>query len=74
VKAGPWKPFSGSGQYLKVTRLVEPQGALFVEYHLVFTEPADWFGGANLLRSKLPQAAQVIVRSMRRELLKEQNK
>jgi hypothetical protein len=74
VKAGPWKPFSGSGQYLKVTRLVEPQGALFVEYHLVFTEPADWFGGANLLRSKLPQAAQIIVRSMRRELLKEQNK
>jgi hypothetical protein len=53
---------------VKVTRLVEPAGALFVEYHLVFVEPRAWFGGANLLRSKVPILAQSEVRAFRREL------
>ena len=74
AKRGPWKPYSGSAQYLKVTRLAEPPGALFAEYHLAFAEPTGWFDGANFLRSKLPPAAQQIVRSMRRELLKAQKK
>jgi hypothetical protein len=69
-----WHPYRGSGQYLKVTRMHEPKGALFVEHHMVFTEPVGWFDGANFLRSKLPQAAQIMVRSMRRELMKEQKK
>jgi hypothetical protein len=54
LRAGPPQPYGGAGLYLKVTRLVEPAGALFIEQHLVFAEPAGWFGGANLLRSKLP--------------------
>ncbi len=65
---GELHPYGGAGAYIKITRLVEPAGALFVEYHLVFTEPKDWFGGANLLRSKLPIATQSDVRAFRREL------
>ncbi len=61
-------PYGGAGAYIKITRLIEPVGALFVEYHLVFAEPKDWFGGANLLRSKVPILTQSEVRAFRREL------
>jgi hypothetical protein len=54
LRVGPAQPYGGAGLYLKVTRLVEPAGALFIEQHVVFAEPTGWFGGANLLRSKLP--------------------
>ena len=54
-----------------MTELIEPQGALFVEYHLVFDEPKAWFGGANLLRSKLPLMVQDNIRKFRRELTKD---
>jgi hypothetical protein len=62
--------YGGVGMYLRITRLREPAGALFVEQHVVFTEPTGWFAGANLLRSKLPAAVQINVRNMRREWLK----
>jgi hypothetical protein len=65
---GPPQPYSGAAFYTKVTRLIEPDGALFIEYHHVFTEPAGWFDGANLLRSKLPLVAQDRVRKFRRRL------
>jgi hypothetical protein len=61
-------PYGGAGAYVKLTRLAEPAGALFVEYHLVFTEPKGWFGGANLLRSKVTILTQSEVRAFRREL------
>jgi hypothetical protein len=67
---GPPQPYSGAGFYLKITKLHEPAGAIFVEQHVVFAEPAGWFGGANLLRSKLPLVVQDNVRKMRREWLK----
>jgi hypothetical protein len=67
---GPPQPYSGLGSYIKATRLAEPTGALFFEYHVVFAEPQDWFHGANLLRSKLPIVAQEIVRKLRRTLEK----
>ncbi len=67
AKLGPVVPYGGAGMYLKVTRLQEPAGAMFVEQHVVFAEPAGWFDGANLLRSKLPAAVQINVRNMRRE-------
>ena len=70
AKVGPVVPYGGAGMYLKINRLHEPAGALFVEQHVVFTEPAGWFAGANLLRSKLPAAVQINVRNMRREWLK----
>jgi hypothetical protein len=63
-------PYGGAAAYLKITKLAEPAGALFVEYHLVFTEPKGWFGGANLLRSKVQILAQSEVRAFRRELAK----
>lgn len=70
VKLGPPHPWSGAGFYLKVTKLAEPAGALFIEQHIVFAEPTGWFEGANLLRSKLPPAVQNNVRTMRREWIK----
>jgi hypothetical protein len=68
--AGPPYPYDSAASYLKVTRLAEPRGALFVEYHLIYTEPVRWFDGANLLRSKLPTLMQSEVRSFRGRLAK----
>jgi hypothetical protein len=71
---GPPHPYAGSGSYLKITRLKrEVSGrddALFVEGHLVFVEPREWFASTNRLRSKLPTLIQDQVRSFRRELEK----
>lgn len=68
LKAGSAQPYEGFGMYLKVTRLAEPQGALFVEWHLAFSEPKAWFDGANLIGSKMPAIVQSRVRALRREL------
>ena len=65
---GPPVRYESAGLYTKVTRLVEPRGALFIEYHQLFHEPVGWFDGANLLRSKLPLMAQDAVRKLRRKL------
>ena len=65
-QVGPPQPYGGLASYAKVTRLVEPAGALFVEYHIAFAEPQGWFHGANLLRSKLPIVSQDMVRRFRR--------
>jgi hypothetical protein len=70
LKVGPPQPYTGAGLYLKVTKLAEPTGAVFLEEHVVFAEPVGWFDAMNLLRSKLPQAVQVNVRNVRREWLK----
>ncbi len=70
VKIGAPNPWSGAAMYVKVTKLSEPAGALFVEQHVVFTEPTGWFDGANLLRSKLPIAIPQNVRGMRQEFKK----
>jgi len=68
LETGEPRPYSGMGTYLKATRLAAPQGALLVEWHLVFAEPHGWFDGANLLGSKVPAIVQSRVRSVRREL------
>jgi hypothetical protein len=70
LKVGPPHPWSGAGFYLKITKLHEPAGGLFIEQHVIFAEPTGWFEGANLLRSKLPPVVQNNVRNMRREWLK----
>lgn len=67
-KLGPEQPYSGAGGYMKITRLHEPEGALFVEYHLVYTEPKGWFSGADPLTTKLPAIIQSEVRSFRQAL------
>src|SRR5262245_6121557 len=70
TKPGSANPYGGAGVYLKVTKLAEPAGAMFVELHVVFNEPTAWFEGANLLRSKFPFLVQETARAMRRELAK----
>jgi hypothetical protein len=69
-RLGDSQKYEGFGSYVKATRLVEPKGALLIEYHLAFAEPVGWFHGANLLRSKLPLVAQDAVRGFRRQLEK----
>jgi hypothetical protein len=68
VTIGSPKPYVTSGSYTKITRLKEPAGALFIEHRQLFAEPEGWFGGKNLLRSKLPLAVQDTVRKLRRQL------
>jgi hypothetical protein len=70
---GPAEPYEGAGEYIKITRLAEPAGALFVEFHLVYAEPEGWFGGLGTLSSKLPAVFQNQVRAMRRELAEAQS-
>lgn len=68
VVGGPPTLYFSSGAYAKVTKLVNPAGALLVEYHFVYDEPEAWFGGANLLRSKLPQKTRDDVKDFRRAM------
>jgi hypothetical protein len=67
-KLGPPQPYSGMAGYVIVTVLPEPKDALLVEMQFLFHEAPDWFGGQNLLRSKLPAAIQENVRGFRRKL------
>jgi hypothetical protein len=67
---GKPEPYFGYGSYAKATRLLDPPGAILIEYHAAFAEPEGWFNGNNWLRSKLPILAQLIVRQLRRELAK----
>jgi hypothetical protein len=66
-KAGPATPWSGAAIYMKITKLSEPTGSIFIEQHIIFAEPTGWFNGANYLRSKLPFAVQKQVRNIRGE-------
>jgi hypothetical protein len=60
--------YTSAGGYIKITKLVQPAGALFVEYHLVYDEPAAWFGGnPSSLRDKLPIKTGDDVRAFRRK-------
>ncbi len=66
---GPPTAYDSAGGYMKVTKLVEPGGALFVEYHLVYDEPQGWFNGRDLLRSKLRAKTEGDVRSFRKQVM-----
>ena len=67
---GDPQPYSGMAMYLKVTRLQDVDEGLFVECHIVFNEPTEWFDGRNYLGSKLPPIVSKQVRTMRAELAK----
>jgi hypothetical protein len=69
-KLGSPQPYTGMAGYVLVTKLPEPAGALLVEMHFLLHDPPAWFGGRNLLRSKLPTVIQDNVRSFRRKLTK----
>jgi hypothetical protein len=62
------QPYRGVGWFAKATKLADPAGAILIEVHTVFDEPAEWFNGANLLRSKLPIVLQDKARAVRRRL------
>ncbi len=68
VKLGPPQSYESAGLYAKITRMKDPAGALFIEYHHAFCEPEAWFKGTALLRSKLPMVVQDGVRKIRRRL------
>lgn len=70
LQPGNPQPWSGAAMYLKITKLSDPAGAMFVEQHIIFVEPHGWFEGTNILRSKLPIAVQDNVRTMRKEFQK----
>lgn len=64
------EPFRGFAGYLQASDLKFEPGAILVECHGVFVEPDGWFGGRNLLASKLPIVVQDNVRDFRRRLTK----
>jgi len=65
VVGEPASLYVSSGAYSKVTKLVQPAGALLVEYHFVYEEPESWFNGHDLLRTKFPQIAPGNVQDFR---------
>jgi hypothetical protein len=67
---GDPSPFESAGMYIKLTRLHEPAGAIFIEAHQVFVEPKKWFEVPNMLKAKLPIVIQSEVRTFRKELTK----
>lgn len=70
LQQGEPNTYAGSGGYVKITQLQEPEGFVLVEGHVAFVEPQAWFNGANLLGSKLPALIQTEVRAVRKALLK----
>jgi hypothetical protein len=70
LQLGEPHAYAGSGGYVKISQLHQPEGFVMVEGHLAFVEPQAWFGGANLLGSKLPALIQTEVRAVRKALLK----
>jgi hypothetical protein len=72
-KAGSPKTYGGSLSYVKITSFPGEADALFVESHLAFVEPLDWFQGNPILRSKFGVIAQDQIRRLRREIQKKRS-
>ncbi|MGO9114348.1 MAG: hypothetical protein ACLP9L_34465 [Thermoguttaceae bacterium] len=70
VVMGPPQPYSGAAFYAKVTRLIKPDNAIFVEFHQAFYEPNAWFGvNQNLMPSELRKTIPFEVKQFRIKLL-----
>jgi hypothetical protein len=67
-------PYEGGISYAKLSRVKFKPGAILVEMHMAFVEPAQWFQGAPILRSKFSVAAQDQIRRLRREIARSRNK
>jgi len=67
VERGEW---AGGGAYVQLTRWADDPRMLICEAELSWIEPQAWFGGANLIGSKLPPAIQSQVREIRRAALR----
>jgi hypothetical protein len=61
-------PYEGLGGYLKATQLQGSNDRVFVECHLVFAQPEEWFGGKDPLTSKLGIGIRDNVRKFSRDL------
>jgi hypothetical protein len=70
IVLGDPQSYAGAAGYLIVSGLTGIENASLVEAEIVFHEPADWFSGSNLLRSKVPLIIQESARRFRRELSK----
>jgi hypothetical protein len=68
VRLGTAWPYALGAGYAKVTELKFEPRALFIEMHVLYVEPQEWFNGRNLLRSKLPPVIQEGLRKFRRRL------
>ena len=69
IVLGPPQPYSGAAFYAKVTRLIKPENAIFVEFHQVFYEPQAWFGeDENLMPSELRKIIPFEVKQFRGKL------
>jgi hypothetical protein len=60
--------YQAAAAYGCATRLAEPAGAIFYEYHLVYEEPDGWFGGVNVVKQRLPLVVQDQLMKFRRKL------
>ncbi len=69
IEPGPAHPFAHAGGYAKITRLIEPAGAVWIECHIVFEEPYGWFDGVNLIRQKIPVMVNEKIKVFRRKLM-----
>ena len=69
LKLGPAQPYSGAGFYAKVTRLIAPANAIFIEFHEVFYEPQAWFSdNGNLMPAELRKIIPFKVKEFRQKL------
>ena len=68
LQLGAGTIYHSAGGYTKITELVEPAGALLVEYHFVYEEPTGWFNGNDLLRPKLVGETPDDVRQFRNKV------
>ncbi|HEY2827065.1 MAG TPA: hypothetical protein VGJ04_05640, partial [Pirellulales bacterium] len=66
---GKPKTYDGFGGYAKITKLDGLEDKVFVEYHIVFDEPNEWFNGTTALVSKLDYSYQTDIRKFRRNVL-----
>jgi hypothetical protein len=64
------KPYDGFAGYAKITKLQGPEDKIFVEYHVIYDEPYEWFNGTTALITKLDQGVyQKAIRKFRRNVL-----
>ena len=68
ISYGKPHAYTGGGAYAKVTKLLDPPEAIFVECHAVYEEPYGWFQGGEMLNSKLPMIMKAKVRAFRSKL------
>ncbi len=65
---GNAQPYSGYAAYAKITKLQGSENKIFVEYHIIYDEPFEWFNGTTALISKLDTSFKDNVTKFRRRV------